>query len=309
MRKFAFPLFVLALLCAGTTGSRAQGTPTVFINEIHYDNTGTDTGEFIEIAGPAGTNLAGYGLALYNGNTPRAAVLYPAGSVRALSGVIPDQQNGFGTLSFAYAQDGIQNGPNDGVALVQGATVIQLLSYEGVVTASNGPAAGMTSTDIGRSENGAGPIGDSLRLAGTGTGYSDFAWQTTAPGTPGAINQGQSFAGDGAPFVSSTTPAGGAANVAVTSTITINFNESVTASATAFSLSCGGAPQGLTASASPSTSFTLTPNASLPFSTNCTVTVTANQISDTDATDPPDQMAANFNVSFTTGAATDAAPA
>jgi len=28
-------------------------TQTVFINEIHYDNTGTDAGEAIEIAGPA----------------------------------------------------------------------------------------------------------------------------------------------------------------------------------------------------------------------------------------------------------------
>jgi hypothetical protein len=48
MQKFARPLCALALLCLGITGSRAQGTPTVFINEIHYDNTGTDTGEFIE---------------------------------------------------------------------------------------------------------------------------------------------------------------------------------------------------------------------------------------------------------------------
>src|SRR5436190_23895102 len=140
MRKFALPLFVLLLVCAGTTGSRAQGTPTVFINEIHYDNASTDTGEFIEIAGPAGTNLAGYGLALYNGAVPGAGVLYPVNTVRALAGVIPDQQNGFGTLSFAYAVDGLQNGTADGVALVQGATVIQFLSYEGVVTASNGPA-------------------------------------------------------------------------------------------------------------------------------------------------------------------------
>ena len=123
MRKFALPLFVLLLVCAGTTGSRAQGTPTVFINEIHYDNASTDTGEFIEIAGPAGTNLAGYGLALYNGAVPGAGVLYPVNTVRALAGVIPDQQNGFGTLSFAYAVDGLQNGTADGVALVQGATV------------------------------------------------------------------------------------------------------------------------------------------------------------------------------------------
>src|SRR5690606_35449458 len=37
----------------------AQSATPVFINEIHYDNTGTDAGEFVEVAGPAGTDLAG----------------------------------------------------------------------------------------------------------------------------------------------------------------------------------------------------------------------------------------------------------
>ncbi|MCB1799032.1 MAG: hypothetical protein KDI67_09155, partial [Gammaproteobacteria bacterium] len=49
------------------SGSVAQAAP-VFINEIHYDNTGGDTGEAIEIAGPAGTNLSGASLVLYNGS-------------------------------------------------------------------------------------------------------------------------------------------------------------------------------------------------------------------------------------------------
>ena len=31
------------------------GTP-LFINEIHYENAGRDTGEGVEIAGPAGRN-------------------------------------------------------------------------------------------------------------------------------------------------------------------------------------------------------------------------------------------------------------
>ena len=46
--------------------------------------------------------------------------------------------------------------------------------------------------------------------------------------------------GDAAPSVSSTTPASGATNVAVNSTIVINFSESVTASAAAFSLAMPG---------------------------------------------------------------------
>jgi hypothetical protein len=48
----------------------------VFINEIHYDNTGTDVGEGVEIAGTAGTDLTGWSIIPYNGNggvsyTPR----------------------------------------------------------------------------------------------------------------------------------------------------------------------------------------------------------------------------------------------
>src|SRR6266511_3428557 len=41
---------------------------SVFINEFHYDNASTDAGEAIEIAGPAGTNLSGWSIVLYNGS-------------------------------------------------------------------------------------------------------------------------------------------------------------------------------------------------------------------------------------------------
>ena len=44
----------------------------VYINEIHYDNVSNDTLEGIEIAGPAGTDLACYQLVLYNGNNGTA---------------------------------------------------------------------------------------------------------------------------------------------------------------------------------------------------------------------------------------------
>jgi hypothetical protein len=50
-----------------------------------------------------------------------------------LSGSIPDQDSGFGTLSFPALD--LQNGTPDGFALVNGSTVIQFLSYEGAFTA------------------------------------------------------------------------------------------------------------------------------------------------------------------------------
>ena len=62
----------------------------VFINEIHDDNTGTDAGEFLEIAGPAGTNLTGWSIVLYT--APTAAVY----DTRTLSGTIPTGRSASG---------------------------------------------------------------------------------------------------------------------------------------------------------------------------------------------------------------------
>ena len=46
----------------------AATVPTVHLSEIHYDNVGTDADEKIESTGPAGTDVTGWQLVLYNGN-------------------------------------------------------------------------------------------------------------------------------------------------------------------------------------------------------------------------------------------------
>ncbi len=161
-----------------------QAPAEVFINEIHYDNSSTDVGEAVEIAGPAGTDLSGWTLVLYNGN---GGVTY---STIALSGTIDDEGSGFGALSFDTP--GIQNGP-DGIALVDaGGAVVQFLSYEGSFVATNGPAVGLTSEDIGVSESGT-PVGTSLQLKGTGFVYDDFDWAFPGDDSFGDVNEGQSF--------------------------------------------------------------------------------------------------------------------
>jgi len=179
-------IFVL-LFSALPRGEVFATGPSVFINEIHYDNDGTDAGETIEIAGPAGTDLSGWSLVLYNGN---GGAIY---NTNDLSGIIPDQQNGFGTLVFTYPVNGIQNGSPDGVALVNGSTVVQFLSYEGSFTAVDGPAAGEVSVDIGVSEPYTTAVGDSLQLIGVGTSYDDFTWDNPQANTFGAVNTGQNF--------------------------------------------------------------------------------------------------------------------
>jgi endonuclease I len=164
------------------------GSGDPWINEFHYDNAGADTGEFCEIAGPAGTDLSGWQLLGYNGN---GGVVY---NTVFLSGVIPNQGGCVGTLSFAFPS--MQNGAPDGLALVDDlGLVVQFLSYEGPLVAGSGPAAGMTSEDVGVSESSSTPIGFSLQLGGTGSQYTDFSWQPEQAETPATQNAGQTFSG------------------------------------------------------------------------------------------------------------------
>ena len=72
-----------------------------------------------------------------------------------------------------------------------GDTLVQFLSYEGSFTAVGGPANGVASTDIGVTETGSEPLGQSLQLRGTGSIYQDFTWAGPSPSSPGAVNAGQ----------------------------------------------------------------------------------------------------------------------
>ena len=193
--------FVLAALVAG-----AQCSADPWINELHYDNAGADVNEFVEVAGPAGLDLSGYELVLYNGSN---GTTY---DTQVLSGILDDEGAGGGALSFGFPS--IQNGGPDGVALVETATnaVIQFLSYEGSFTASNGPAAGQTSTDIGVSENGGTAAGESLQLVGSGCAPGDFTWTGPAADSPGDLNAGQTYA---VPGPGNQPPSAGPARVGV----------------------------------------------------------------------------------------------
>ena len=167
---------------------------TVFINEIHYENAGADANEGVEIAGPAGTNLSTYTITAYNGSTGASY------STTALSGIIPNEGgSGFGTLWFAIP--GLQNGP-DGVALDNSGTLIQFLSYEGSFTATNGPANGVMSTNIGVSESSSTAWDESLQLISSGDTYSEFTWAGPVWNSLGGINTGQTFTTSNLPTLS-----------------------------------------------------------------------------------------------------------
>lgn len=165
-------------LVASPLLATAAAMPTVRISEIHYDNTGTDVGEAIEVSAPAGTDLTGWSLVLYNGN---GGVTYTP--TFTFSGIVADVCSGRGVAVATYASNGVQNGSPDGVALVNASgTLVEFLSYEGSFAATNGVATGLTSTDIGVLENGTEPVGQSLQR------QSDGTWATPATSTFGSCN-------------------------------------------------------------------------------------------------------------------------
>ncbi len=174
----------------------ANPTSTVFINEFHYDDAGADANEFVEVAAPAGTNMANYSIVLYNGAT---GAVY---DTDALSGTTTNQSGGYGFVSILYPVDGVQNGSPDGIALINTSTntLIQFLCYEGTFVGVGGLANGISCTDIGVVEGGTQAEGSSLQLQGTGTTYGNFTWAVTNSlnaNTRNNVNTGQTFTGGG----------------------------------------------------------------------------------------------------------------
>lgn len=281
-----------ALCCALVPLSVAQAD--VFINELHYDNAGTDANERIEIIGPAGTSLSGWQVVLYNGSGGAAYATVN------LSGTLPNQCGGHGTLAFNVT--GIQNGNPDGVALVNASgTLVQFLSYGGVFSGVGGAANGVLSTNIGVTESATTTTSSqSLQLKGTGSTAAQFTWNAPSTASFGSCNVGQTLSGstpDAAPTLSSSTPANGASGVAANANVVLNFSEAVSVSGSWYSISCsssGAHPASVSGSGS---SRTLDPSTDFSAGESCTVTVLASGVSDTDGTPTP--MTSNASFSYT----------
>lgn len=177
---------------------------TPYISEIHYDNCGSsvfclgpDTDEGVEIAGAPEFDLDGWKIILYDGKTGKKY------HTEKLSGKLPD--NGILWVPIKGIDDGKEEitypitfpltfiSYPGGIALVNTnidpADVVEFLSYEGSFTAKNGPASGMTSTDISVYEDREGPVGNSLQK-------TDAGWVGPVAATPGKANSGQTLSVD-----------------------------------------------------------------------------------------------------------------
>jgi hypothetical protein len=295
----AFLISVAAVLIMAAPAS-AQST-TLVINEVDYDQPSFDTAEFVEIKNVAATpiDLDPYALRLVNGATNAVYgtidlpdVDLPAGARFVICGgpVTPCD------LDLPTNQDLIQNGAPDAMAIVLGDTVVDALSYEGVVpTTSEGATA---PSDTG----GAADTGISRFPDGCDTDDNSADFEVRA-NTPGASNGEPACGGppaDAAPGVSDTTPDNGATQVALAANVEIAFSEPVNVAADAVSITCSDSGAHPATRSGGPTTFTFDPTSDFVRNETCTVTVSAARVTDVDADDPPDAMAADFRFSFST---------
>lgn len=156
-----------------------------FINEISYAAS-NPTEKGFEIAGTSGSEMDGWSVVHYDADGLQH-------TVDDLSNqVIPNQQNGYGTIWY----DLDQAGDNGGIALVNAnGTVEQFIAY-GTLTGANllsgaldGPAAGVIPEFIGSVNN---PTA-ALQLIGSGNLYPAFIWVNTQVASLGQVNKNQLF--------------------------------------------------------------------------------------------------------------------
>ena len=177
--------------------------PGLVLNEVDYDNVGTDNAEFVEVYNNTGADVDLANIRLYvvngsNNNVLTTVNLAPAGVLAQGQYLVvgpPGLPIAMGALKvdFAKAADNLQN-DLEGLALVDvgGPTVLDVLSYEGSITMANLPNLVGTSLVEGMAFAGADSNTTQRSLARfpTGNDKNNAAtdWLLSKLPTPGAAN-------------------------------------------------------------------------------------------------------------------------
>ena len=142
-----------AAFAAATLGLAAAASANhIWINEFHYDNPGTDVGEFVEVGlrspNASGFTASDYALQFYNGSngTQYGATTGTLNTFGTISAPLPvaGSTSTITLYSLTLPVNGLQNGDPDGIALVNltNSTVEEFISYGGSFTAVGGLADG-----------------------------------------------------------------------------------------------------------------------------------------------------------------------
>lgn len=189
MKSIVTGFFLLSLLCGTVLG---YGIVNTWINEFHYDNTGADTEEFIEVvtvAAYSDAELKQFTVSLYQGSNGK--VYWSKTLDQFTRGDVTPQ--GFVVLYYDFTGDVIQNGSPGGITLDFNGALIHSISFEGSFKAAAGPAHGWYLPDIRVSENDETPANYSLQLVGNGLVAGSFIWAGPQPATKGSVNPEQSL--------------------------------------------------------------------------------------------------------------------
>ena len=181
------------------------------------------------------------------------------------------------------------NGGSTPCSAAQLAQIRDLVGYDGA-NFSEGAAAPTLSntTAAARLANG---------CTETDNNASDFAASAPTPRNTASPTNACAVA-DSAPAVAGTFPVDGATDFPINANLSVSFSEPVNVGISWFGLECSVSGTVATTFSGGPTTFTIDPSAALTHSESCTLTVLANQVSDQDGNDPPDNMVANFEVGF-----------
>jgi hypothetical protein len=192
--------------CGGPTCAPCM-LENLIINEVDYDQIGSDLAEYIEIYNNTGApvDLVGKRVLLVNGGVNPPAVynsidLAPAGTlaqgqylvIAAAALQVPPEAK---KINFALVQDNIQNGAPDGIALVDTVAlkILDALSYEGALTMVPVPGLGNVSLVEGEAFTEADSNTEDASLSripnGNDKNNAKTDWAYSKKLTPGAPNQ------------------------------------------------------------------------------------------------------------------------
>jgi predicted extracellular nuclease len=301
VRSFCLAVVVFALLLAVGGGRVEAAAGDLFMSEYVE---GTSFNKSLEIFNPSAVSVdlaaQGYSVQVFsNGSTSPSLTVNLSGVVRPGDVHVLTHPSADSAVPFDQ-QAGVNWNGNDAVVLRKSLTPVDVIGQVGVDPGAEW-GSGLTSTADNTLRRKASIVtGDA-----NGTDVFDPAveWEGFATNTfDGLGSHTITTGGDAAPSISSTSPANNATGIATSADITINFSESVAAASGWYTISCPASGVHTAAQSGGPQSYTLNPDADFAEGETCTVTVTASNVTDTDADDPPNQMAANYAFSFTTSA-------
>ncbi len=280
----------------------ARAAPTELFFSEYIE--GTSNNKALEIYNGTGApvDLAANNYAVqmcFNGNTT-CTLNIPLTGTAAAGDVYVLAQSAAGPVILAQADQtngaGWFNG-DDVVVLLKGGTIVDSIGQLGVDPGTEW-GTGLTST----ADN---TLRRKTTIEAGDTTVSDVfdpavEWDGFATDDFSGLGAHSVVAGDAAPQVVATSPTTGATGVSPSTDLSVTFSEPVSVSGAWFMISCALSGTHTAVGGGGPTTFTLDPDVDFALGETCTATIAGAQVSDNDADDPPDAMAANFAWSFTT---------